>query len=107
MVPIRAYEVDTMRRDDGEDEDIDDGQAFWERCVRFSSAPVARILSIAECLDDVMFPNNNSSTRGDKNRTIIIEGIKIDESKPVGALWNALSAPDGFMHIVVVNNRSK
>jgi hypothetical protein len=54
-----------------------------------------------------MFPDNNTSTRGDKNRTIKIEGIEIDESKPVGALWNALSAPDGFMHIVVVNNRSK
>ena len=108
-VPIRAYEVDVMRQGGGDDDDgddIDDGQGFWERCVRFSSAPVARNLSIAECLDDVMFPDDYTNSREERVRRIKIEGIEIDESKPVGVLWNALSAPDGFMHIVVIKNRN-
>ena len=108
-VPIRAYEVDVMRQGGGDDDDgddIDDGQGFWERCVRFSSAPVARNLSIAECLDDVMFPDDDTNSREERGRRVKIEGIEIDESKPVGVLWNALSAPDGFMHIVVIKNRN-
>ena len=108
-VPIRAYEVDVMRQgagDDDDGDDIDDGQGFWERCVRFSSAPVARNLSIAECLDDVMFPDDDTNSREERGRRVKIEGIEIDESKPVGVLWNALSAPDGFMHIVVIKNRN-
>ena len=108
-VPIRAYEVDVMRQGGGDDDDgddIDDGQGFWERCVRFSSAPVALNLSIAECLDDVMFPDDDTNSREERVRRIKIEGIEIDESKPVGVLWNALSAPDGFMHIVVIKNRN-
>jgi len=108
-VPIRAYEVDVMRQGAGDDDDgdyIDDGQGFWERCVRFSSAPVARNLSIAECLDDVMFPDDDTNSREERGRRVKIEGIEIDEAKPVGVLWNALSAPDGFMHIVVIKNRS-
>ena len=108
-VPIRAYEVDVMRQgagDDDDGDDIDDGQGFWERCVRFSSAPVARNLSIAECLDDVMFPDDDTNSREERGRRVKIEGIEIDEAKPVGVLWNALSAPDGFMHIVVIKNRS-
>ena len=108
-VPIRAYEVDVMRQGAGDDDDgvdIDDGQGFWERCVRFSSAPVARNLSIAECLDDVMFPDDDTNSREERGRRVKIEGIEIDESKPVGVLWNALSAPDGFMHIVVIKNRN-
>ena len=108
-VPIRAYKVDVMRQGAGDDDDgvdIDDGQGFWERCVRFSSAPVARNLSIAECLDDVMFPDDDTNSREERGRRVKIEGIEIDESKPVGVLWNALSAPDGFMHIVVIKNRS-
>ena len=48
----------------------------------------------------------NGSTKGE-SRTIQIEGIEIDESKPVGALWNTLAAPDGFMHIVVIKNYRK
>ena len=108
-VPIRAYEVDVMRQgagDDDDGDDIDDGQGFWERCVRFSSAPVARNLSIAECLDDVMFPDDDTNSREERGRRVKIEGIEIDEAKPVGVLWNALSAPDGFMHIVVIKNRN-
>ena len=108
-VPIRAYEVDVMRQGAGDDDDgvdIDDGQGFWERCVRFSSAPVARNLSIAECLDDVMFPDDDTNSREERGRRVKIEGIEIDEAKPVGVLWNALSAPDGFMHIVVIKNRN-
>ena len=108
-VPIRAYEVDVMRQGAGDDDDgdyIDDGQGFWERCVRFSSAPVARNLSIAECLDDVMFPDDDTNSREERGRRVKIEGLEIDEAKPVGVLWNALSAPDGFMHIVVIKNRS-
>ena len=108
-VPIRAYEVDVMRQgagDDDDGDDIDDSQGFWERCVRFSSAPVARNLSIAECLDDVMFPDDDTNSREERGRRVKIEGIEIDESKPVGVLWNALSAPDGFMHIVVIKNRN-
>ena len=74
--------------------------------MRFSSAPVARNLSIAECLDDVMFPDDDTNSRDERGRRVKIEGIEIDEAKPVGVLWNALSAPDGFMHIVVIKNRS-
>jgi hypothetical protein len=111
VVPIRAYEVDVARQgkegENGDIDDTEDGQAFWERCVRFSSAPIGRNLSITECLDDVLFPHKiNSSTKGE-SRTIQIEGIEIDESKPVGALWNTLAAPDGFMHIVVIKNYRK
>ena len=41
--------------ENGDIDDTEDGQAFWERCVRFSSAPIGRNLSITECLDDVCF----------------------------------------------------
>ena len=68
MYQYGRTEVDVARQgkegENGDIDDTEDGQAFWERCVRFSSHRLDEIYR-HECLDDVLFPHkSNSSTKG-------------------------------------------
>ena len=94
-VPVRAYLVHRFRKETGE--------AFWDKSVRFCSAPCFRSCTLEQMLNKCFVmetedDNKNSST----DRTIKIEGIEFEETQLVGELWDLLSAPDGFMHVVAL-----
>ena len=117
-VPVRAYVVDLnpCHADDDDDDEnmrkndmkkvvqlLDDGEDFWEKCVKFCSAPCGRNLTLSECLE-VLFEENSTNSRGTKVKraqTIKIEGIEMEDTKRIGELFDLLHQPDGFIHVVV------